>query len=66
MNRPRAKPKWDYDLVERPFCEQLKAMGWQWIEGDIDVPGLTKRANFREVSLKGRLDASAEWPVDTS
>lgn len=22
---------------ERPFCEQLKAMGWQWIEGDKDV-----------------------------
>jgi hypothetical protein len=23
----------EYDLVERPFCEQLKAMGWQWING---------------------------------
>ena len=22
-----------YDQVERPFCAQLKAMGWQWIEG---------------------------------
>ena len=22
----------EYDLVERPFCEQLKGMGCQWIE----------------------------------
>jgi hypothetical protein len=29
-----SKVQWEYDLVERPFCEQLKAMGWQWIEGD--------------------------------
>jgi hypothetical protein len=28
-----SKTQWEYDLVERPFCEQLKAMGWQWIEG---------------------------------
>jgi type I restriction enzyme R subunit len=33
-----SKTQWEYDLVERPFCEQLKAMGWQWIEGDKDVP----------------------------
>jgi hypothetical protein len=25
--------QWEYDLVERPFCAQLKAMGWQWING---------------------------------
>ena len=30
-----SKVQWEYDLVERSFCEQLKAMGWQWIEGDI-------------------------------
>lgn len=29
------KIAWEYDLVERPFCGQLEAMGWQWIEGDI-------------------------------
>jgi hypothetical protein len=28
----------EYDLDERPFWEQLKAMGRQWIEGDTDVP----------------------------
>jgi hypothetical protein len=42
-----SKTQWEYDLVERPFCEQLKAMGWQWIEGDKDVPEFTERANFR-------------------
>jgi type I restriction enzyme R subunit len=50
-----SKTQWEYDLVERPFCEQLKAMGWQWIEGDKDVPEFTERANFREVLLRGRL-----------
>ena len=53
-----SKIQWEYDLVERPFCEQLKAMGWQWIEGDKDVPEFTERANFREVFLKGRLAAA--------
>ena len=50
-----SKIQWEYDLVERPFCQQLKAMGWQWIEGDKDVPEFTERKNFREVLLKGDL-----------
>jgi len=53
-----SKIEWEYDLVEKPFCEQLKAMGWQWIEGDKDVPDFTERANFHEVLLKGRLAAA--------
>jgi type I restriction enzyme R subunit len=53
-----SKIQWEYDLVERPFCQQLKAMGWQWIEGDKDVPDFTERQNFREVLLKGRLSAA--------
>ncbi len=52
------KIAWEYDLVEKPFCEQLKLMGWQWLEGDTDVPYLTERENFREVLLKGRLAAA--------
>ncbi len=52
------KIQWEYELVERPFCEQLKAMGWQWIEGDKDVSDFSERANFREVLLKGRLAAA--------
>lgn len=41
--------------VEIPFIEQLKGMGWEHIEGDIDVPYLTERESFREVLLKDRL-----------
>lgn len=29
------KFQWEHVLVELPFCDQLKAMGWQWIKGDI-------------------------------
>jgi type I restriction enzyme, R subunit len=32
------KIQWEYDFVERPFCEQLQAMGWTWIVGDVDAP----------------------------
>ena len=53
-----SKNQWEFDLVERPFCQQLKLMGWQWIEGDTDVPDFTERQNFREVLLKGRLSAA--------
>jgi len=24
------KIQWKYDFVDKLFCEQLKAMGWQW------------------------------------
>ncbi len=41
--------------VEIPFIEQLKGMGWEHIEGDIDVPYLTERESFRDVLLTGRL-----------
>ena len=53
------KIEWEYDLVEKPFCEQLKLMGWQWREGDTDVPYLTERESFREVLLKARLEGVA-------
>jgi type I restriction enzyme R subunit len=46
--------EWEYDLVERPFCEQLQRMGWEWIEGDPDLPETTERSNSSEVLLKGR------------
>ncbi|MDL2122306.1 MAG: hypothetical protein LWX51_04300 [Deltaproteobacteria bacterium] len=41
--------------VELPFIEQLKGMGWDHIEGDIDVPYLTERESFRDVLLADRL-----------
>jgi len=53
-----SKIEWEYDLVEKPFCQQLKAMGWQWIEGDKDVPEFTERQSFREVLLKERLESA--------
>lgn len=53
-----SKIQWEYNLVERPFCRQLETMGWSWIEGDVDVPELTERTNFREVILTGRLSAA--------
>ena len=30
------KTQWEYDLVEKPFCQHFKVMGWQWIQGDTD------------------------------
>jgi type I restriction enzyme R subunit len=52
-----SKIQWEYDLVERPFCEQLRAMGWGWLEGDVDVPEFTERESFREVLLRERISA---------
>jgi len=26
------KTQWEYDLVENPFCEQIKGMGWEWVD----------------------------------
>lgn len=49
------KTQWEYELVERSFCGQLKAMGWEWIEGDPDLPETTERASSAEVLLRGRL-----------
>ena len=54
-----SKVQWEYDLVERTFCEQLKAMGWQWIEGDKDVPDFTER-------VKVLTPTAVAAPVDKS
>ena len=53
-----SKIQWETDLCEKPFCQQLKGMGWQWIEGDPDLPETTERATSREVLLKERLSAA--------
>lgn len=45
----------EYTQVELPFVEQLKAMGWEHLAGDVDVPYLTERNSFRDVLLVGRL-----------
>ena len=45
----------EYTKVEQPLMQQLAGMGWEWLEGDIDVPYLTERQSFREVLLVDRL-----------
>ncbi|MBN2031636.1 MAG: hypothetical protein JW836_00045 [Deltaproteobacteria bacterium] len=50
-----ASPPDEKTHVEIPFIEKLKGLGWESIEGDIDVPYLTERDSFREVLLKNRL-----------
>jgi type I restriction enzyme R subunit len=47
-------------LVELPFVQQLEAVApaWQHLPGDIDVPYLTERDDFRQVLLLGRLRQS--------
>ena len=47
--------QWEYDMVEPPFCERLKAMRCQWINGDTDAPDFTKLSDFRGGLLKARL-----------
>ncbi|MDP9357836.1 MAG: type I restriction endonuclease subunit R [Chloroflexota bacterium] len=61
--------------VELPLIAQLVGMGWQHIEGDIDVPTFTERQTFREVLLTQRLreavrrinldDAGQPWLDDS-
>ncbi|OLE51317.1 MAG: restriction endonuclease subunit R [Acidobacteria bacterium 13_1_20CM_3_53_8] len=48
----------EYTLVERPLIEQLKGLGWSYLEGDKFVPELTERESFRDVLLLGRLRAA--------
>jgi hypothetical protein len=50
-----APPPDEKTYVENPFIVQLKGLGWEHIEGDIDVPNLTEQDSFREVLLRNRL-----------
>jgi type I restriction enzyme R subunit len=46
---------WELDEVERPFVEQLTAMGWRYVVGDIDQPAATGRASFAGVVQESML-----------
>lgn len=46
---------WELDEVERPLVEQLTAMGWQHVAGDLDQPVKTGRASFAEVMQENTL-----------
>ena len=41
--------------VELPLIQQLQGIGWDYKEGDRDVPYLTERETFRQVLLTDRL-----------
>jgi len=45
----------EWTTVERPLLQQLAAMGWDYLQGDIDYPQKTKRDNFRDVLLQDPL-----------
>lgn len=43
---------WELEGVKKPFLAQLPALGWTHIEGSLESPAVTGRANFVEVILK--------------
>jgi len=45
----------EYVEVERPFLDQLERMGWQTVDGAVDLPSATGRSSFREVILEAHL-----------
>ena len=45
--------------VEQPFFEQLQTMGWDYLQGDVDVPYITERESFRDPLLVERLQKGA-------
>ena len=69
LQPPTSTPT-EWSEVERPLLLQLAGMGWQYLPGDIDVPYLTERDNFRQVILYDRLRQAirkinaADGPVD--
>lgn len=46
---------WELEDVERPFVAQLRALGWASVEGSLDDPAISGRANFTEVVQEGLL-----------
>lgn len=46
---------WELDDVEQPFIAQLQGLGWTHIEGSLDIPAVTGRNNFAEVSQEAQL-----------
>lgn len=55
----------EYQYSEKPTIDQLKSMGWKYIEGDTEVAENTERESFKQVLLKRRLhDAIKTINVD--
>lgn len=49
---PEREPPNEWTTVERPLLQQLVAMGWEYLPGDIDYPQKICRENFRDVLLR--------------
>jgi type I restriction enzyme R subunit len=45
----------EHSVVELPFVEQLRRLGWGYLQGDTEVPYLTERESFHQVLLLDRL-----------
>jgi len=52
---PQRETPNEWTVVERPLLQQLVAMGWDYLQGDLDYPQKTFRENFRDVLLQERL-----------
>ncbi|MCF5392785.1 restriction endonuclease subunit R, partial [Pseudomonas syringae] len=46
---------WELDDVEQPFVTQLQGLGWEHIEGSLDIPALTGRNTFAEALQEAQL-----------
>ncbi len=56
-DRERDDPN-EFTEVERPLIAQLVAMGWDFVQGDLEYPAKTFRTSFRETVLEPRLKAA--------
>jgi predicted metal-dependent hydrolase len=57
---PEREPPNEWTTVERPLLQQLAAMGWEYLEGNLDYPQKTFRDNFRDVLLQDHLRAAVK------
>ncbi|HEY0073082.1 MAG TPA: type I restriction endonuclease, partial [Abditibacteriaceae bacterium] len=48
----------EYTVSEAPLLQQLVAMGWEYVEGDLQYPAKTGRSSFSETILLERLKAA--------
>ena len=49
---PQRETPNEWTTVERPLLQQLAALGWEYLQGDLDYPQKTFRKNFHDVLLR--------------
>ena len=42
----------EYTDVEKPFIDQLKGLGWEYLAGSLDDPAVTHRQSFAQVVME--------------